>query len=183
MISTLAELEARVQIEGMVEGGLVTRRRADSRAARLVEMVSEEPFIRREAPADLIRLARSQLATAYCRTLDRLHLAAMEGLDLRRILTNDDQQARAARALGLWGGHAAVTAGVEVKVKRPRVSTFTFHFSAPAGETPPTADRAFHVRAGCAGNFSGCRESDAAASADAAPRDRAAHLCAASRRP
>lgn len=35
-----------------------------------------------------------------CRTLDRLHLAVMEMLGLRRILTNDTTQGRAAVALG-----------------------------------------------------------------------------------
>jgi hypothetical protein len=37
---------------------------------------------------------------ASCPTLDRLHLAAMQSLELRHLLTNDDAQARAARALG-----------------------------------------------------------------------------------
>ena len=37
---------------------------------------------------------------AHCPTLDRLHLAAMEAFNLRRLLTNDDAQARAARVLG-----------------------------------------------------------------------------------
>jgi predicted nucleic acid-binding protein len=32
--------------------------------------------------------------------LDRLHLAAMQALDVRRLLTNDEIQARAAAALG-----------------------------------------------------------------------------------
>lgn len=38
--------------------------------------------------------------SVHCRTLDRLHLATMEALGLRRLLTNDVLQARAARALG-----------------------------------------------------------------------------------
>jgi hypothetical protein len=36
----------------------------------------------------------------HCPTLDRLHLAVMRSLDVRRLLTNDAAQARAARALG-----------------------------------------------------------------------------------
>ena len=36
----------------------------------------------------------------HCRTLDRLHLAAMEALGLRRLLTNDEIQGRAAKARG-----------------------------------------------------------------------------------
>ena len=37
----------------------------------------------------------------HCRTLDRLHLAAMEELNVRRLMTNDASQAAAARAMGL----------------------------------------------------------------------------------
>ena len=38
--------------------------------------------------------------TFHCRTVDRLHLAAMDELGLRRLLTNDKAQAAAAAALG-----------------------------------------------------------------------------------
>ncbi len=37
---------------------------------------------------------------AYCRSLDRLHLAAMEELNISRLMTLDQTQGRAARALG-----------------------------------------------------------------------------------
>ena len=36
----------------------------------------------------------------HCRTLDRLHLAAMEELGLRRLMTNDSAEAAGAKALG-----------------------------------------------------------------------------------
>jgi predicted nucleic acid-binding protein len=36
----------------------------------------------------------------HCRTLDRLHLAAMEELGLRRLMTNDAAEAAGAKALG-----------------------------------------------------------------------------------
>jgi hypothetical protein len=36
----------------------------------------------------------------HCRTLDRLHLAIMASIGMRRLLTNNDAQARAARRLG-----------------------------------------------------------------------------------
>jgi predicted nucleic acid-binding protein len=36
----------------------------------------------------------------HCRSLDRLHLAAMEELGLRRLMTNDVAQAAGARGLG-----------------------------------------------------------------------------------
>jgi hypothetical protein len=43
---------------------------------------------------------RSLPKDRYCPTLDRLHLAVMQALGFRRLLTNDDAQARAGRALG-----------------------------------------------------------------------------------
>ena len=36
----------------------------------------------------------------HCRTLDRLHLAAMEELGLRRLMTTDTAQAAGGKALG-----------------------------------------------------------------------------------
>ena len=59
-------------------------------------MVHTPPAVIEVAEEHLRRLPRE----AHCPTLDRLHLAAMEALDLRRLLTNDDAQARAAQALG-----------------------------------------------------------------------------------
>jgi len=55
-------------------------------------------------PPGVIEVAEAQVRplvrAAYCRTLDRLHLATMETMGLRRLLTNDAVQAAAARALG-----------------------------------------------------------------------------------
>ena len=59
---------------------------------------------RRQRPPGIIEIAETQvrpvLKSAYCRTLDRLHLAAMQALGVHRLLTNDEPQARAARGLG-----------------------------------------------------------------------------------
>jgi predicted nucleic acid-binding protein len=67
-------------------------------------LLADPPFEPTEISANVFRLAereaRAPRKKAHCRTLDRLHLATMEGLGLRRLLTNDDQQAGAARALG-----------------------------------------------------------------------------------
>jgi predicted nucleic acid-binding protein len=63
------------------------------------------PYERVRCPADIIDIAADQIKVAarraYCRTLDRLHLATMQALGVQRLLTNDDTQAAAARALGL----------------------------------------------------------------------------------
>lgn len=48
---------------------------------------------------DAMRLALAPGAV-HCRTLDRLHLAAMIGFGHDRLLTNDDALAHAAEALG-----------------------------------------------------------------------------------
>jgi uncharacterized protein with PIN domain len=56
-------------------------------------------------PETHVQLTAAWLAGRYgkprhCRTLDRLHLAAMTELDVARLMTHDAVQAQAARALG-----------------------------------------------------------------------------------
>jgi len=62
------------------------------------------PYEQVRCPADVIDIAADQInvaaGSAYCRTLDRMHLATMQALGVQRLLTNDDTQAAAARALG-----------------------------------------------------------------------------------
>lgn len=104
VVSDLGRLEAMVQIRGRVAGGTMTARRAGQLSARLRALTKRRPFEILASPPDLIALAEKQLggtaATAHCRTLDRFHLTAMEAFGIKRLLTNDDIQARAARALG-----------------------------------------------------------------------------------
>lgn len=77
-------------------------------ARRLVERIDqvlqEEPYDLVPCPPTIIEIADTQVRalakSAYCRMLDRLHLATMEVLALRSLLTNDDAQARAASGLG-----------------------------------------------------------------------------------
>ena len=60
------------------------------------------PFEFREVPGAVFSQAIRQHTSArtHRSTLDRLHLAAMGELGLRRLLTNDAKQAIAARAPG-----------------------------------------------------------------------------------
>jgi predicted nucleic acid-binding protein len=44
-------------------------------------------------------LEQHEAATAHGRSLDRLHLAAMEELGVRRLMTHDARQAEAARVV------------------------------------------------------------------------------------
>ena len=104
VVSTLARLEALVQIGGRAAGGHLKRPAARRLAARLDSMLELWPFELAPASGSLIATAEAQLrgaaGTIHCRTMDRLHLAAMQELGIGRLLTNDEAQARAAAALG-----------------------------------------------------------------------------------
>jgi hypothetical protein len=67
----------------------------------LEDILQLPPFAMSAFPPSAIENAERQVGQrAYCKTLDSLHLGAMASLGLKRLLTNDDQQAAAARALG-----------------------------------------------------------------------------------
>jgi len=104
IVSDLTRLEALIQINAHEQGRGVTPAGARSMRKALASILAREPFVATDCPAYIIRLADRQVALraarVHCRTLDRLHLAAMEGLGLRQLLTNDIAQAGAARALG-----------------------------------------------------------------------------------
>lgn len=105
VVSDLARLEMTVQLRARRAAGLLTRAGADRLARQMDMLLATAPFEARSAAPGLLEDALAQARTSgargHCRTLDRLHLAAMTGMGLLRLLTNDDQQARAARALGL----------------------------------------------------------------------------------
>jgi predicted nucleic acid-binding protein len=104
IVSSLARLEALVHIHGRVAAKLLSATTARRLTERLDQVLQEEPYELVPCPPGIIEIAETQVRTvvksAYCRTLDRLHLATMQVLAVHRLLTNDDTQARAARALG-----------------------------------------------------------------------------------
>jgi predicted nucleic acid-binding protein len=102
VVSTLAELEAEVQLRARWLGGSMTKARYEAYRARVASFRGTAPFVFRDLPGVVFRRAIAQHASSkvHCRSLDRLHLAAMDELGLRRLLTNDTKQATAARALG-----------------------------------------------------------------------------------
>ena len=105
LVSSLARLEALSQLHARVVGGLLSAARARRLRERMAAMLGLAPYEPVRCPGDIIDLAESQVdvsaKTGYCRTLDRLHLATMQAFGVQRLLTNDDTQAAAARALGL----------------------------------------------------------------------------------
>ena len=70
-------------------------------ATQLRSFRSMAPFEFLELPGTVFRQAVEQhLAAAVpCRSLDRLHLACMSELGVRRLMTHDGTQAAAARAM------------------------------------------------------------------------------------
>ncbi|MBI4611705.1 MAG: hypothetical protein HY726_22180 [Candidatus Rokubacteria bacterium] len=110
VLSTLAELEAEVQLRAAWLGGAVTRTQYRRLTARLRNLGQREPFEVRQLPGRVFSTALRQhreRERPHARTLDRLHLAAMEELGVHRLMTHDVAQAGAARA----ARYAVVTPG------------------------------------------------------------------------
>jgi predicted nucleic acid-binding protein len=103
IISALTELETLVQLKAAWAGGLLTRAQWRHSEARLGVLRNQPPFDFRALSSALFRTALRQHRNSgdfHCRTLDRLHLAAMEELGLSRLMTHDESQANAARGAG-----------------------------------------------------------------------------------
>ena len=104
LVSSLTELESRIQITAAHLAGAYPSSRSRRLRSELDSLLKTEPFERRTLSGEVFEVARTQHtkygSTSFCRTVDRLHLAAMEELAVVRLVTNDPQQANAARALG-----------------------------------------------------------------------------------
>ncbi|MEK7701918.1 MAG: PIN domain-containing protein [candidate division NC10 bacterium] len=103
IISALAELETAVQLRAGWLAGEYRERRYRAYVGQLNAFRETEPFRFRPLAGSLFQTARRQDRDArriHCRTLDRLHLAAMEELGLRRLMTDDAAEAAGAKALG-----------------------------------------------------------------------------------
>jgi predicted nucleic acid-binding protein len=104
VVSSLAKLEATVQIQARYLGGTLTKPGATRIRSKLEATLAMAPFEFALFPPGAVETAEQQLRlerrAPHCRTLDRLHLATMEMLGLGRLLTNDEPQARAAMGLG-----------------------------------------------------------------------------------
>jgi len=103
IISSLTELEAEVELKGMEMGGELRVGQWRHFQARLAAMKNLDPFVFRFLPASVFQTALRQhrhARSVYCRSLDRLHLAAMEEMNVSRLMTLDRKQAEVATALG-----------------------------------------------------------------------------------
>jgi predicted nucleic acid-binding protein len=103
IVSALTELEATVQLRGAWLSGEYRERRYHAYVRQLSAFRETDPFRFRPLAGSLFQTALRQDREArriHCRTLDRLHLAAVEDLGLRRLMTHDAAQAAGATALG-----------------------------------------------------------------------------------
>ena len=102
VISALAELETEVQLRAKWHGGAVTKARYEGYRSRLASFRDIAPFEFRDLPGNVFQRAIQQhlAGKQHCRSLDRLHLAAMDELGLTRLLTNDAKQSDIAQQMG-----------------------------------------------------------------------------------
>lgn len=103
LVSALTEVETQIQLKAAWLGGDYTLPHLRRLEAQLAVLRNHPPYLFRALPGVLFQTALRQHRNAdktHCCTLDRLHLAAMEELKAKRLMTNDDTQAQAAAALG-----------------------------------------------------------------------------------
>jgi len=102
VISVLAELETEVQLRAKWLGGVIAKKRYEAYRQKLASFRETAPFEFRDLSGAVFRHAIHQHLAGkhHCRSLDRLHLAAMKELGQHRLMTNDAKQAAAARAIG-----------------------------------------------------------------------------------
>lgn len=112
VISVLAEMECMVQLKAAYLGGEYTLPRLRRFEAQLAALRNQPPYEFRALSGTIFKTALRQhrrSGDVHCRTLDRLHLAAMEELGVSRLMTHDEGQANAARESGfdvIWpNGH------------------------------------------------------------------------------
>ncbi len=103
VVSALAELETLVQLKAAWTGGGLTRNQWRQAEARFGVLRNQPPFEFRSLPGTVFQVALRQHRNSgcqHCRSLDRLHLAAMEELKISRLMTHDEGQAKAAIEAG-----------------------------------------------------------------------------------
>jgi predicted nucleic acid-binding protein len=102
IISSLAELETLVELKAAYMGGDYTRTQWRKLEAQLSTLRNQEPFVFKTVPGAVWETAFRQHRNSgqiHCRSLDRLHLAAIEQFEISRLMTHDEAQAKAAKGL------------------------------------------------------------------------------------
>ena len=103
IVSVLAELETLVQLKAAWTGGGLALNQWRQAEAKFGLLRNQPPFEFRTLPSAVFQAALRQHRNSgnfHCRSLDRLHLAAMEELKVSRLMTHDEGQAKAAVEAG-----------------------------------------------------------------------------------
>lgn len=103
VLTRLTLLESESQLRAALMSGRLTKRQHANTETRFQHTITLAPFVVRAIPGSLFDTALAQHranAAIHCRSLDRLHLAAMEELGIKRLMSHDKRQAAAALALG-----------------------------------------------------------------------------------
>ena len=103
VISALAELETLVQLKAAWTGGSMTRNQWRQAQTKFGVLRNQSPFEFRTLSSAVFQVALRQHRNSgglHCRSMDRLHLAAMEELKISRLMTHDESQAKAAIEAG-----------------------------------------------------------------------------------
>ncbi len=103
VISSLAQLETIVQLKALWTGGSLTRNQWRRVEAQFSLLRNQEPFEFGALGHSVFQIALRQHQNSGaldCRSMDRLHLAAMEELKISRLMTHDENQAKAAIEAG-----------------------------------------------------------------------------------
>ena len=103
VVSVLAELETLMQLKANWTGGGLSRNESRQAETRFGILRNQPPFEFRTLSAAIFRTALRQHRNSgelHCRSLDRLHLAAMEELRITRLMTHDEAQAKVALDCG-----------------------------------------------------------------------------------
>ena len=103
VISELTLLEIEVQLRALRYSGAIGHSKSEKLAEQVTGMLESGSFLLMKVSAAIFGkgVRQHRVGTVHCRSLDRLHLAAMEDLGLRRLMTHDFRQAEAARELGI----------------------------------------------------------------------------------
>lgn len=115
VVSSLARLETEVRLHGAYLGGRFRARQWKAYRDKLEDLLVLAPFRECSLAGSVFRTALDQVRGAnktHCRSLDRLHLAAMQELRLTHLLTHDDGQAAAAKVLGYRVGSPGRSLGL-----------------------------------------------------------------------
>lgn len=101
-VSTLTELETRTRLLALRRGGQVSFRQYRLLVREFDDLCSMDPFHLEPLAGAVFDTAITQVkrhGAIHCRSLDRIHLAAMQSLGYTRLLTSDGHQAKAAASL------------------------------------------------------------------------------------